>query len=127
MAPYPQYSYEAELIRVVDGDTVRLRLFKDIDIGFYVEQTISTEMNFRLRGMDTPEVRGEERPEGLIAKAALEEMIEEAEFLRAVTFKPDKYGRWLVDLFATYDDEVEEVCLNDRLIDEGYAVPYMRG
>ena len=75
------YSYDATVVRVVDGDTVRLKLSKiftqQIDFGFHITENMSTsksvEMNFRLLGVDTPEVRGKERPAGLKVKAALEE------------------------------------------------------
>lgn len=63
------YEYRATLDRVVDGDTVYLV----VDLGFHIQ----VRMSFRLLGIDTPEVRGEERPEGLVAKAALEAMLKD--------------------------------------------------
>jgi len=117
-----EYNYRAELVRVVDGDTVRLRLYKDIDIGFHILQTISTEMNFRLARINTPEVRGIEKEAGLKAKAYVEECLNKSQYLRAITYKPDKYGRWLIDLYFTIDGE--EILLNDHLLKEGYADVY---
>lgn len=61
-----KYSYDAEVVRFIDGDTVRLKLSKaftfSVDFGFYITESVmsakSTEMNFRLYGIDTPEIRG---------------------------------------------------------------------
>lgn len=119
-----EYTYRAELVRVVDGDTIRLRVYKDVDVGFYTTQTTSVEMNFRLYGIDTPEVRGIEREAGLVVKAYVEDLLQKAQSLRAVTYKPDKYGRWLVDLYLTTDGQ--EILLNDHLVESGQAVEYMK-
>jgi len=120
------YEYRAELVRVIDGDTVRLRLSTDFDVGFYITQTATYEGNFRLEGIDTPEVRGVERPEGLIAKAAITELLDSYDNLKALTYKPDKYGRWLCDLYVwqAYEPESAAICVNDWLIDNGYATVY---
>lgn len=45
------YSYNANVIRVIDGDTVDL----DIDLGF---KTYLHSVRCRLIGIDTPESRG---------------------------------------------------------------------
>lgn len=116
------YEYRAELVRVVDGDTIRFKLYKDIDIGFHIIQTISTEMNFRLIGIDTPELRGIEKQAGLEAKAYVKDYLEKAQSLRVVTHKQGKYGRYLCDVYVMIDGE--EVHLNKHLLDEGYAEEY---
>jgi len=122
------YEYKAELIRVVDGDTIRLKLSKDINVGFYITQTISTEMNFRLAGIDTPEVRGRNKKRGLEVKQHVEDILTAADSMRAVTHKPDKYGRWLVDLFVSASgDNSVEFSLADHLIALGMGVPYFGG
>ena len=59
----------ATLIRVVDGDTIRV----DIDLGADV---ILKNQAVRLLGIDAPELHGPERPRGLAAKAALEKFRE---------------------------------------------------
>lgn len=106
------YHYRAELVRIVDGDTVELR----IDVGFH----FWFRYNVRLMGIDTPEVRGETKAAGLAASAALREKIEGKElFVR--TYAPDKYGRWLATLFVDGED------INQWLIDNGFAKPYFGG
>jgi micrococcal nuclease len=48
------YTYKAKVLSVYDGDSLRL----DIDLGFKV---VMQNQRVRLLGIDTPEVRGEER------------------------------------------------------------------
>ena len=62
------YRYKAEIVRVYDGDTV----WADIDLGF---NTWRRNEPLRLWGIDTPEVRGDERPEGLTVRDILRERI----------------------------------------------------
>ena len=45
----PNYTFNAKLIRVVDGDTV----WAHVDLGF----DIWKKVNVRLHGIDTPETR----------------------------------------------------------------------
>ncbi len=104
------------LVRVVDGDTVRLR----VDLGFH----LFFEDNFRLADIDTPEVRGAEKAKGLVAKGALETMIaeecENGEGIKIQTYKEGKFGRWLTTLISRKTGDT----LNQRMITEGYAKPY---
>jgi len=126
------YTYEADLVRVIDGDTVVLTLHKmfsyDIDFGFYIKENLtsekSTTMHFRLLGINTPEITGvneEERAKGLAAKAELERLLKLGE-ITANTTKPDKYGRWLVTIFVKTIDAVINV--NDELVKTGFAKVY---
>jgi endonuclease YncB( thermonuclease family) len=125
------YEYTGTLIRVVDGDTVVLSLRRtvvvDIDFGFYVKDKLSldktAEVTFRLKGINAPEVVGTEKAEGLTAKARLQELLENKP-LRVLSYKTDKYGRWLADIFIQDRSGVEKnVC--QVMIEEGHAVPYM--
>jgi endonuclease YncB( thermonuclease family) len=131
-----EYVYEAEVVRLVDGDTVRLKLSKaftfNVDFGFYIKEQVmtvkSTEMNFRLRGIDTPELRGvplEIKEQGLAAKAELGRLLSLGK-IQAFTYKPDKYGRWLVTLWVSPADGSEKFNVNDKLVEDGFAKPYMR-
>lgn len=117
------YEYEAEVVRVIDGDTVRFK----VDLGFHM----TAELNFRLLGIDTPEIRGEERPEGLKVKAAVEDLLlNQAETVRIVTTKPDKYGRWLATVYIkltrsfSATSHTEWLDVNQWLLDNGLAKPY---
>ena len=61
------YNYKAKIIGVYDGDTVTSL----VDLGFLHFQ----KMKLRLYGIDTPELRGQEREQGLIVRGILREMI----------------------------------------------------
>lgn len=119
------YEYQAELVRVIDGDTVVLRVKKSFDFGFRVMTEHSAEMSFRLAGINSPELHGvdaEEKERALAAKTELERLCGLGA-LRAVTSKPDKYGRWLVTLFVQFG--MTETNVNESLLTNGFAVPYM--
>lgn len=121
------YTYDGTCVRVIDGDTVVLRLAKtfmqDVDFGFYVKDTMaltkSAEVTFRLNGINTPEVTGPSRAVGLAAKAALEGMIA-GKALRVVSHKADKYGRWLADIYV----QGETDSVNQRMVDGKFALPW---
>lgn len=101
------YEYRAELIRVVDGDTLVMR----IDLGFYTY----TRIHLRLMGVDTAEIHNtdhesEEYERGIIHKKFVEEWmsdIESAEWPYIIqTYKYDsrgKYGRWVADIIRLDD------------------------
>lgn len=121
------YTYEGTCVRVIDGDTVVLRLAKtftlDVDFGFHVKDTMaltkSAEITFRLNGINTPEVVGASKTAGLAAKTALEGMIV-GKSLRVVSHKPDKYGRWLANVYV----QGETASVNQRMIEGGFALPW---
>ena len=70
-------------------------------------------------GIDTPELRGEERPEGLVAASRLRDLIENREVtLQSHRDKAGKYGRWLGTIY------LDGVSMNQLLLDEGLAEPY---
>lgn len=128
------YVYQADLVRVLDGDTVRLKLWRSFkamwDFGFYIREEINTvrsiEMNCRLYGINTPEIRGVSKEEAARGHAATAELVRLLGLgkITAKTAKPDKYGRWLADLWVTeFDGRVTHV--NSSLVTGGFAVPYM--
>jgi micrococcal nuclease len=114
------YEYKAKIVKVIDGDTVKL----DIDLGFHLHHK---NQNFRIMGIDTPEVRGEEKDKGKICKEFVKTLLPKGEEFIIVTSKPDKYGRWLADIriFVAADNElVKQTWLSEYLIDKGYAKRY---
>jgi len=119
------YIYKAELIRVVDGDTVDLI----IDLGF---DTLRKE-RFRLYGIDAPEMNTKAGKE---AKAWLWEALQPLEAIYVQTIqletkaKRDKYGRFLAVLYDNLGDidanramktPVSPASINARMITEGHA------
>lgn len=107
----PAYRYRAQLIRVIDGDTVVL----DIDVGFRLRGT----MPVRLAGINTPELS---EPAGKDARLWVIGWFAGHAWVTVETEKdPEKYGRWLGRVYRDGDEQ----SLNDHLITAGLAQPYM--
>lgn len=104
------FTYKALVTRVVDGDTIDV----SIDLGFDIWHTT----RLRLNGIDTPEMNTQA---GKDVKAWLAAAIEQR-VVTITTYKPDKYGRYLADVF-----DVTGVNLNLAMIDSGMALPYTGG
>lgn len=120
------YEYTAEVIRVIDGDTVELIVSKELDFGFYVKMSQTYRSSFRLYGIDAPEIRGvslEEKQKGEAAKVELARLLSLGT-VRAVTYKADKYGRFLVDLYVKLEDG-SEIFINQELITKGFVTAYI--
>ncbi|WP_336129627.1 thermonuclease family protein [Mesoflavibacter sp. CH_XMU1422-2] len=106
------YNYKAKIIDVYDGDTVTAM----VDLGFLHFQ----EMKLRLYGIDTPEIRGEEREQGIVVRDILREMILGKEVtIRSYKDKQGKYGRYLANIIL--EDGLE---VNQWLVDNGHAKEY---
>jgi len=102
------YEYKAKVIKVYDGDTITVL----VDLGFKI--TITETIRFY--GLNTPEVRGVERPEGLIARDRLRERILDKDVtIKTKKDKKGKYGRYIAEIF------LEEENINEWLITEGLA------
>ena len=113
--PAIDYTYRATLLRVVDGDTVDLR----VDLGFHA----SMDLRFRILGIDAPEIRGPEKEEGAKATERLSRLLEEPNstasrcYVRSV--KTGKFGRWLGTVWNH-----EGVDVGATLVAEGLAKEY---
>jgi len=132
--------YEAELIKVLDGDTIDCY----IDLGF----DIKIKKRIRYMGIDTWESRTrdlEEKAKGLKAKARNKELLEGGNF-KLISHGTGKFGRVLGEIFVTPEivgDHITEclnnpesnidlsadgwVSINDILIEEGHAYDYHGG
>ncbi|WP_339638741.1 thermonuclease family protein [Croceibacter atlanticus] len=110
------FVYQAELDRVVDGDTIDIVL----DLGFDVKLH---KQRVRLSGIDTPESRTrnlDEKKLGLAAKERLKELCVGKFKLKSLG--KGKYGRILG---IPYTESGEDIC--QKLIKEGHAVEYHGG
>lgn len=107
------YNYWVSNVRVIDGDSFEAL----VDLGFY----ITLKEKFRLFGVDTPEISGEERPQGLISKEFSQKFFSNSEKYKIVVHGKDKYGRWLCSVFDG------TVCLNEELINSNLAKEYFGG
>lgn len=109
------YTYKALVKSIYDGDTIRV----DIDLGFGV---ILADQSLRLLGIDTPEIKGVERTQGLISRDFVVERIPVGSYITITTVKDrkEKFGRYLATVF--YGEEQKN--LNEELLLSGMATPY---
>jgi micrococcal nuclease len=113
------FTYNAKLIKVVDGDTVDLR----IDLGF----NVFTEQRFRLLGINAPETHSKDADEKTRGKAAadyLKSLLAGEGQLVATTVldKQEKYGRFLAKIVNASGENV-----NDEMVKAGHAKLYDGG
>lgn len=101
------YNYKATVLKVIDGDTVKLK----IDLGYCIEWI----SNCRLAGINAPEISTEE---GVKAKAYLSSILLSNTELLINSRKLDKYGRPVVELYFN------GISINKKLVADGYAVKY---
>ena len=118
---HPEYRYHAVVASIYDGDTFRA----DIDLGF---SAWLKNVNFRMHGIDTPELRGSEaeKAAGRAARDRLHELMPVGAHVLIESTKAGKYGRYLADVFVEPSDGVT-IHVNQVLVDEGHAVPYFGG
>jgi micrococcal nuclease len=108
--------YEAYVTNIVDGDTIDCT----VKVGFH----FTGALRFRLLGIDTPEIRGKKRKEGLRAKYFLSNLILDSEIKLYSGTTQDSFGRWLALVYKNIDGA--EICINEVMVNEGYAIPYIR-
>ena len=117
MADNPDaFVYQAEIERVVDGDTVDVTLDLGLDVKLHKQRV-------RLHGIDTPESRTRnlaEKKLGLAAKERLKELC--VGRFKVKSLGKGKYGRVLG---IPYTEDGQDIC--QMLIDEGHAVEYFGG
>lgn len=101
------YTYKANLIKVVDGDSVWL----EVDLGF----STFTKQLIRLEGINTPELS---EPLGQEAKKFAQDWFVANPEVSVRTLKREKYGRYLGIVLGNVES------LNEALLREGLAVVY---
>lgn len=109
---------EAQVLRVIDGDTLL------VEARPWPQQKV--EVYVRIRGIDTPEIRSkclEIREAGLAARRALEELAEASATVRLSRISGDKYfGRVVADVTLAGDVQAA-----DHLLLAGLAQDYDGG
>ncbi len=128
------YTYKAQVERIIDGDT----LVCMIDLGLKTK----TRQKLRLRGINCPEMTTKR---GKYVKDYVRKLLGKQDYIIVKTYKDDKYGRMLADVFYKNSEckvepyipkkgkkplraetEAEAVVekgtfLNQTLLDEGFA------
>lgn len=103
------YEYQAKVIRVVDADTIWCR----VDLGFRLYREIS----LRFEGINAPELSTQE---GKDARDRLKQILTVDSDIVIRTYRdPGAYDRYTAKVF------LDGTNLNDWLIAEGLAVPYV--
>ncbi len=105
-----------EVIKVVDGDTLDVRLRIN-------PFSLLTELRIRLLGIDAYESRTRDlaiKVLGLAAKSRLTDLLIDGP-VKVCLAKKGKFGRWLGIVYAG------DINVNDQLLIEGHAKPYGGG
>lgn len=108
------YVYRAKILSVYDGDTVHA----DIDLGL---STWIKDEKLRLSRINAPELRGDERPAGLVARDFLRDQIDGKDVLiETIKDKKGKFGRYIAEIWLKNDAGVYEN-INDLMVSSGHA------
>jgi micrococcal nuclease len=126
----------ARVVNIYDGDTITAII--ELHPGYYCQ------FKFRMNGIDTPEIKGEDKAMALKARNRVIYLITSQdvslfsprtikEFLNSNfyivyvrCFHFEKYGRVLADIYTTSDIERTK-SINQILLEEGLAKPYFGG
>ncbi len=107
------YHYRALVRSVYDGDTCTV----DIDLGL---KTWIRGEKLRLNRINAPELRGAERPQGLLSRDFLKEQIEGKEiYIQTIKDQQEKYGRYIAEIWLQSGDDW--ININDLLVQQGFA------
>ena len=104
------FTYAAEILKVVDGDTLGVKI--------YLHSRHWVKQKLRLRDLDAPEIS---TPAGKAAKRFVDALLPAGTTVTICTTKPDKYDRYLADVFVEAKAG-EPVFLNNALLAAGHAV-----
>jgi endonuclease YncB( thermonuclease family) len=108
---------EGHVIKVYDGDTITIAAKLP-----YIESPLY-RFPVRLNGIDTPELKGQSDDEKTAAKQA-RDALSQLILHKKITLRNvqnEKYGRILADVY------LDDLCINDWLVEERYAVKYDGG
>lgn len=95
------YEYFAEVLRIIDGDTIKAR----VDLGMNVK----TEVSVRFMGIDAMPMN---TAAGQIATVYLNSILPIGSRVLLQSHGLDKYGRWLGTLSTTPTPQLDSVATN---------------
>lgn len=108
------YHYKGHVTAVYDGDTITV----DIDLGL---RTWIRDEKIRLHRINTPEIRGSSRLEGLRSRDFLRELILEKEIvIETIKDRKGKYGRYLGEIWLKTGEDTY-MNINDELVAKGFG------
>jgi len=114
------YTYDGTIVNVVDGDTVDMA----VDLGL----DVSISVRLRLYGINAPEMHGPTAAKGVAARQHLLDLlggISAHVVIKTVKDRREKYGRYLATIYT--GDTIPGTSVNQKMVDDGFAVPYFRG
>lgn len=114
------YRYKAQVLRVVDGDSLHMKVFltQSVDYGFrLIEDTPEKTMKlpFRLAGIDCPEKK-DDYPAWLVAKDHLTYLLGDGDVEIETHKDPGNFGRWLCVIYKN------GINVNEQMVKDGHAV-----
>ena len=113
--PLPEedlYEYNAYIAKkydgVYDGDTIYI----NVDMGMHIGNNVQ---GIRLKDVWAPEIRGEEREDGLIVEAWVQTRLNPGDQVRIRTYKDKQsFTRWVADVWRK-DDDGNWIHLNEEI------------
>jgi len=103
------YTYNAIITGVYDGDTFTA----DIDLGLGIWKKGE---KLRLAEVDTPEVRGAEREQGILVRDHVKELILNKKVVIQTTLdKKGKYGRLIAEVYYDGDFPLSEYLVENNM------------
>ncbi len=123
------FTYVATVRKIIDGDT--------LTVAFTLAPGFTHELKLRLRGLDCPEIS---TAAGRAAKAFVDALLRSGDEVIVSTTKPDKYDRYLADVFVASEGAADSadsnsslvtshssLFLNNSLLQTGHAIRYDGG
>ena len=115
--------HKGVVVKVYDGDTITVATALDTDRPTCFRKPTLYRFRIRLRGIDTPEIKGKSEQEKTRAREARDalsaQIMGQEVYLRNVG--NEKYGRVLADVYF------REVHMNQWMLQQGYAQVYDGG
>jgi len=109
------YRYSANVTSVYDADTCTV----DIDLGLGIWMR---KQKLRFFGINAPEMRGPERPQGILARDFCRQLIDKKRIIiQTLGDEKGKYGRLLAILWLEYPEN-EWININELLVEQGHAI-----
>lgn len=111
-----RFFYKANITAVYDGDTCTADI--DLGLGVWVHKE-----KLRLHRINAPELKGDEKEDGLESRDFLRRLILNQEVcVQTIKDKKGKYGRYLAEIWLLDQARNEWQNMNDLLVEKGYAV-----
>jgi len=106
-----------QIVKIYDGDTFFINIDNSLDV-------FGKRLAIRIKGIDTPEIKGkcsQEKFKAILAKEYLKESLEKANCIILKNLERGKYFRVLADLYINGEN------IADKLLNQNLAVKYQGG